>query len=58
LSKKVTKRMSGVVTNIYEATVITMTKDGITRDVEDYEREGAPRNNIEWYKSRGWTVVE
>ena len=52
--------MSGGLT--YEATVVKMTKDGIVRDVEDYEHEGAcegdPMNNIEWYKSKGWTVVE
>jgi len=35
-----------------------MTKDGIVRDVEDYEREVDPRNNIERYKSRGWSIVE
>lgn len=46
---------------VYQANVETMTREGITRTVEDCERtgscEGDPWNNIEWYKTKGWVVV-
>lgn len=57
MSKQVTKNMS---TGPHEVSVVTMTKDGIMRDVEDCERTGScpgdPRNNVEWHKAKGWKV--
>ncbi|WP_312353933.1 hypothetical protein [Aminipila sp.] len=58
MSRKVVKNMSA---RVYQTNVEAMTREGITRTVEDCERtgscEGDPGNNIEWYKTKGWVVV-
>ncbi|QIB67811.1 hypothetical protein Ami103574_00080 [Aminipila butyrica] len=56
MSRMLLKSMS---TGEYQANAKTMTREGITREVEDCVRtgscEGDPRNNIEWHKTKGWT---